>query len=185
MGALPKPMDIADFHAWEERQELRHEFDGVQIFAMTGGTWAHTTIQSHLMYALLRRLDGKPCRPRGSNMKIRTATSIRYSDAFVICTPVSAAATFVTEPVVIFEILSKSTANTDIGAKKSEYQSIHSLQRYVILHQSHRAADVLYRDAEAPEGWAYEDLFEEQGTLEMPEIGISIPLGEIYKDSIS
>ena len=180
MGALAKPMDMEAFLAWEGRQELRHEFDGVRIFAMTGGTWAHATIQHNLVYALSRRLDGKPCQPRGSEMMLRSASSIRYPDAFVICTPVANAATFVTDPVVVFEILSKSTANADLGAKRSEYQSIPSLQRYVILHQSHRAAEVFYRDADLADGWAFEDLSGEQAALAMPEIGISIPLGEIY-----
>ena len=184
MSALPKPMDIADFLAWEQRQELRHEFDGAQIFAMTGGTGAHSAIQRNLLFALTAGLAGKPCQPYGSDLKIRTATSIRYADAFVICTPVANAATFVTDPVVVFEIVSKSTANTNLGAKKAEYQSIPSLQRYVILHQTHRAAAVFYRDAEERDGWAFEDFSGEHAMLAMPEIGTSIPLGEIYRNLI-
>jgi hypothetical protein len=34
----PNPMSLMDFLAWEERQELRYEFDGVAARAMTGGT---------------------------------------------------------------------------------------------------------------------------------------------------
>ena len=37
--SLRKPMTIDQFLAWEERQELRYEFDGLQPVAMTGGTW--------------------------------------------------------------------------------------------------------------------------------------------------
>ncbi len=40
----PPPITLAEFLAWEERQELRHEFDGFAPVAMTGGTRAHETI---------------------------------------------------------------------------------------------------------------------------------------------
>ena len=34
--ALRRPMTLSEFLAWEERQELRHEFDGFRPVAMTG-----------------------------------------------------------------------------------------------------------------------------------------------------
>ena len=39
--ALRKPMTLAEFLEWEERQPLRYEFDGVGPVAIAGGT-AHT-----------------------------------------------------------------------------------------------------------------------------------------------
>ena len=38
--ALHKPITLAEFLAWEERQELRYEFDGFEPVAMAGGTIA-------------------------------------------------------------------------------------------------------------------------------------------------
>ena len=52
MNALTKPTSIEDFIAWEDRQELRHEFDGVLLRAITGGTEAHSSIQTNLIAAL-------------------------------------------------------------------------------------------------------------------------------------
>jgi hypothetical protein len=40
----PPPMTLAEFLAWEERQELRYEFDGFAPVALTGGTRAHDAI---------------------------------------------------------------------------------------------------------------------------------------------
>ena len=37
-------MTLAEFLAWEERQELPYEFDGLPPVAMTGGTVAHDRI---------------------------------------------------------------------------------------------------------------------------------------------
>ena len=59
--ALRKPMTVAEFLAWESRQELRFEFDGFQPVAMTGGTITHDRITFNLRKALDARLAGKPC----------------------------------------------------------------------------------------------------------------------------
>jgi Uma2 family endonuclease len=136
MRALPKAMTLDDFVAWEERQELRYEYDGVAARAMTGGTVTHSTIQSNLIGALWSALRGKPCRAHGSELKVRTATSVRYPDALIVCGPPQPKSTFARDPVVIFEILSPSSAKLDLGAKNAEYQTLESLRRYVVLHQT-------------------------------------------------
>ena len=60
--AVRKPMSLAEFLEWEERQELRYEFDGVEPSAMTGGTVGHATIQGNLAIAVGgSALRGKPC----------------------------------------------------------------------------------------------------------------------------
>ena len=61
--ALRVPMTLAEFLDWEDRQELRYEFDGLQPIAMTGGTRAHAAIQGNLAVALKTRLRGKPGQP--------------------------------------------------------------------------------------------------------------------------
>jgi len=179
MSPLPKPLTLEEFVNWEERQELRYEFDGFAARAMTGGTLSHSTIQANLLGALATRLRGKPCRPHGSELKVRTATTIRYPDALVTCSRGDPRSTFAPDPVVIFEILSPSSARQDLGAKNAEYQTLASLKRYVVLHQSLAAAEVFHRDAE--DEWTYAFVTAE-GRLEMPEIEVSIPLAEIYED---
>ena len=47
-----KPMTLAEFLAWEERQEQRYEFDGSEPVAMAGGSLAHSAIQRNLAMAL-------------------------------------------------------------------------------------------------------------------------------------
>jgi Uma2 family endonuclease len=83
--ALRHRMSLADFLDWEERQELRYEFDGFRPCGMVGGTAAHAVVQRNLIAALTNRLRGKPCQPFGSELKIAVAASIRYPDGFVVC----------------------------------------------------------------------------------------------------
>ena len=179
MRALPKPMTLDEFVAWEERQELRYEFDGIATRAMTGGAVAHSSIQTNLIAALRVALRGKRCRAFGSELKIRTASSIRYPDAMIVCGRADPNSTFAPEPTVIFEILSPSSARLDLGAKNAEYQTLASLRRYVVLHQSQAPAEVFWRDEHGE--WLY-DFLDASGVLQMPEADIAIPLADVYED---
>jgi Uma2 family endonuclease len=176
--ALRKPMTLEQFLAWEDRQELRYEFDGIQPVAMTGGTFAHALIQSNLISALNARLRGKPCRAIGSHLKIAVAGRIRYPDAFVTCTPVPNNAKVITDPVVVFEVLSEGTAREDMFAKNAEYRATPSIRRYIILEQTQAAAVVFARKGE---DWISE-VVTDDGVLRMPEIGIEVPLADLYAD---
>jgi Uma2 family endonuclease len=179
--ALRRPMTLAEFLAWEERQELRYEFDGFAPKAMTGGTRAHSTIQSNLLAALIVRLRGRPCQAHGSHLKIEVAGRIRYPDAFVVCSPGSNASQVVSDPVVVFEILSPSTAHEDLVVKNAEYRATPSIRRYVVLEQGRIGALAFVRK---DENWVTEIFDGKDAVLNLPEIGIEIPMAELYADLV-
>ena len=133
-------MTSAEFLAWEATQGLRWEFDGFQRVAITGGTDAHAAVQGNVVTALTTRLRGKPCYARGPDMKVGIGSRYSYLDASVSCTPVSRSSTVAADPIVIFEVLSESTAKTDRMAKLTEYRSLPSVQRYVMLEQDETRA---------------------------------------------
>lgn len=174
--AVRERMSLTEFLAWEERQDLRFEFDGFRPVAMTGGTFAHDQITFNLRKALDSRLAGSRCRPCGSNVKIVVAGKARYPDALVTCTPVQPSATIVDSPVVVFEVISNDTARTDRIAKLREYQATGSIQRYVILEQTSIGAAVFARRAA---DWIA-SVATEGEILALPEIGIEVPLAEFY-----
>ncbi len=174
-------MTLAEFLAWEDRQELRYEFDGFAPKAMTGGTAAHSAIQMNLLRVLGNLLLGRPCRPHGSHLKIEVVGRIRYPDAFVVCTPVSPRAKVVSDPVVVFEILSPTSAHEDLVVKNAEYRATPSVRRYVVLEQGRIGALAFVRkDAD----WVTDILDGRDAVLALPEIGISIPMAELYADLV-
>lgn len=174
---LTTPMSREAFLAWEERQELRHEFDGVRVVAMTGGTRAHAAIQSNLNISVGARLRGTSCRFFGGDLKVRTARGYRYPDGFVSCTPGTNASTIVEDPVVLFEILSPSTAGIDSVTKNQEYAAIPSVRRYVLLAQDRIGTTVFER---AGDDWIGH-VIAGDAVLHLPEIGIELPLPELYE----
>jgi Uma2 family endonuclease len=175
--ALRGTMTLEQFLAWEERQELRYEFDGFRPVAMTGGTEAHSLIQANLITALSTRLKGKPCRAHGSHMKIEVAGRIRYPDAFVVCSEPAIDRKVITDPVVVFEILSEGSGPDDLVRKNAEYQATPSIQRYVVLQQATKGATVFARRGKL---WAAEVAQGPDAVLDTPEIGIAVPLGDLY-----
>jgi Uma2 family endonuclease len=175
---LRKPIAPPEFLAWEEGQELRWEFDGVEPVAMTGGSYAHETIGGALRALLRENLRGKPCRVSGPTLKIEAMGRIRYPDAFIHCGPVQPTQTVITDPLVVFEVVSPTTSRIDRIAKLREYQATPSIMRYVILEQDGVAATVFARENGVWTAWPLTD----GDTLDMPEAGIKLPLADIYGD---
>jgi Uma2 family endonuclease len=170
-------MNLAEFLDWEDRQELRHEFDGLQAIAMTGGTRTHAAIQRNLAVALATRLRGKPCQFFGNDLKIEVAGSIRYPDGFVTCTPGAPGDKLAIGPVVIFEVLSASTAGTDTVVKNREYAKTPSVRRYIILAQDVMGGTMFERIGDEWVG----HILGPDGILRMPEIEIEVPIAEFYE----
>lgn len=175
--ALRQPMTLDQFLAWEEQQEMRYEFDGFAPVAMAGGTAEHDRISLNLAASLVVRLRGKACRPCGSNLKVEVMGRVRYPDGYITCSPLVPGATVTSDPVVIFEVLSKGTARVDRVEKNREYRSLSSVTHYVMLEQDEIAATVLERFGE---NWI-SSLLGTADTLLLPGVGIEIPLAELYE----
>jgi Uma2 family endonuclease len=131
--------------------------------------------------ALGIRLRGKPCRPHGSHLKIEVAGRIRYPDAFVVCTPGSNTVKVVSDPVVVFEIISPSSEHEDFVVKNAEYRATPSIQRYVVLEQTRIGALAFLRKGD---DWVTEIFDGPDAVLSLPEIGIEIPMAELYADLV-
>ena len=80
-------------------------------------------------------------------------------------------------PVVIFEVLSRGTARTDRIVKNREYASTASVRRYVMLEQADVAGTMFER---VGDDWIGH-LLGPDTVLEMPEIGIELPIAELYE----
>lgn len=178
--ALRKPMSRADFLVWVERQEAPYEFDGFQPVAMNGGNLRHGLLIRNLSAQLLHRLSGKRCQPLGPTSGVATAgNAVRYPDAVVTCSPIDDQDLLVPDPVVVFEVLSPNSVRRDRVVKLREYQAVGSIRRYVIVEAGEIAVTVMFRDAGG-------ELFRTVGlgegeVLDLPEIGIELPLAEIYQ----
>jgi Uma2 family endonuclease len=178
MSDAAREMSEAEYLAWEEGQEVRHEFDGTRPVAMTGGTVNHELVRMNLTLALASALRGRPCRPFGPTSRMPTTRGrYRYPDVLVTCTPQSGRSRDITDPVVVFEIMSPTTSRSDRGVKLTEYLSIPSLRRYVLLEQDSAMATVISR---ADDHWRIDVPRGTEAAVPLPEIGIELALSDIY-----
>lgn len=174
---LRRTMTLDDFLVWEAQQPERYEFDGFRPVLVNGGTVAHATIATNVIFELTSRLRGTACRAYGGGLKVLVAGRVRYPDAFVACSPISNTATWRNDPVVVFEVLSDSTAVIDGTVKNAEYRATPSIQRYVMLSQETISATVYER---AGNQWTGTLMDDPAAMLPMPEIGVELPLAALY-----
>ena len=179
--ALQKPWTPERFLAWAETQDERYEFDGIQPVAMGGGNAGHNRITHNIYAALRSRLRGTPCSYYGPDLGVQTAGSkIRYPDALITCTKFPRTEKLAPNVIVVFEVVSPTSGGLDRIEKVREYEGVPSILRYVIVESSTAGVQALHRDdGESP--WTVLALMKDD-VLDLPEIGIELPIAEIYED---
>jgi len=135
-AASTKRMSFKEYIAFEESTELRHEFEGGEVFAMAGGTPEHAAIAGAVFVAVANQLKNS-CRAFMENLRIRTPSGkAAYPDIVVVCGPLARDPednNTITNPVLIIEILSEGTEGYDRGKKFAHYRSCPSFVEYVLV----------------------------------------------------
>ncbi len=183
--SLPHRATYADYLAAEQDSERRHEFfDGV-IVAMAGGSDEHNAIASRFAGLFVVRVP-RGCRSYTPDQRfwIAATTRGRYSDGSIICgKPAHPAhdAQATTNPVIVLEVLSPSSAGDDDGDKRRDFQSLASLQAYVLAAQDARCVKV-YRRTERGEWRDEPDVYRDGESFELPRLTRAISVDEVYDD---
>lgn len=183
--SLPRRATYADYLAAERHSECRHELiDGV-IVAMAGGSDEHNAIAARFAALFGLRLP-RGCRSYSPDQRFWIAATARgrYSDGSIICgkpahPPHDDQAT--TNPSVVVEVLSPSSEGDDDGDKRRDFQSLASLQAYLIASQDARCVTIYRRDERGH--WRDEPVvFRDGDSFELPTLTRSIAIDEVYDD---
>jgi Uma2 family endonuclease len=172
----------AQYLAIERAAEFRSEFVDGEMFAMAGASNAHALIQGNLFGELYAALRGTPCRPFGSDSRVRVPSrAYGYPDVTVVCGPQATTGKhrdILVDPVAIFEVPSPSTEKYDRGVKSRLYRTIDSLRDYVLVSQEEIHIEQFTRPRNGD--WTVRDYLSLDQELKMDSIGIAIPLQRIY-----
>ena len=146
-------MSEQEYLAFERAAEQRHEYADGEIFAMSGGTWEHSLIASNILGELRSALLDRQCAAHGLDMRIHIPSTGRYTyaDALVVCDQpmfTDEARDTLINPMMIVEVLSDSTEKYDRGDKFEQYQTIASLQDYVLVSQKKVRVEHFHRQAD-------------------------------------
>lgn len=171
-----------DYLASELNSTVKHEYLGGVVHAMAGARNIHNQIVGSVFLSLGTQLRGKKCQPYNSDTKtrVRLPGQLRfyYPDVQVVCDHNAPDESFQDRPVVIVEVLSDSTRRVDEGEKLDAYQTIPSLEVYLIV-DSACARVVIYRRTAT--GFVREVRYGLEGSIELDCIGIELPLAEVYE----
>lgn len=171
-------MNREEFLAWDAEQADRYEFIGGEIYAMTGGTRDHDRITFNIRTQLHAALSGTRCRAVGDALKVEAHANYTYPDVVVTCEPMGPRSLFVTQPRLIVEVLSPSTEARDRGEKWMAYQTLPSLEYYVLVSQTAVRVEVFTR---AANGWGYAAFGDPTVRVEFPSLDIGLDLTAIYE----
>lgn len=180
-AAFDYRMTEEEYLAFEAQSQVRHEFLDGYIHAMVGGTRAHNGIAGNLFVALKQQLKGTACAVFMNDIKVRVAreNSYYYPDLVATCVREEARLNqglVLESPCLVVEVLSPSTHQTDLREKWRAYQTLDSLQEYVLLDWRAVRATVHRR---AQVGWVRLELVEND-FLTLDSVGFSEPLRDIY-----
>ena len=173
-----------DYLAGELVADRKHEYVAGQVYAMAGGKANHQRVALAFSREAGNGLRGKPCEPFGSDFLVRVALGMNdeafyYPDGMIVCEPVGGGDRFTDQPVVILEVLSKSTRRNDEVQKLRDYFTLPSLQVY-LLAESDEAVVRVYRRGE--EGFKLSLLSGMDEIVNLPEVDLRISMSELYRD---
>ncbi len=142
MSANPKHYyTLEEYFALEKVGDARYEYWDGDIVCMSGGSLEHGRIGGNIFGELYSQLKGRQCTAFTSEIPINTPTfpPYRYPDVSVACGDITfekvSGIDTLTNPIVIFEVLSPHTEAADRGQKLQAYRAIETLQEYVLVSQ--------------------------------------------------
>jgi Uma2 family endonuclease len=169
----------------ERQSDIKHEYIDGEIYAMAGASDAHVTIAGNLFAQLLSHLRGSECRVYISDMKARLDSLNRfyYPDVMVTCDfRDRETATYKRFPCLIVEVLSDSTEAFDRGDKFIGYQTLETLQEYVLINTKQQRLDCFRRTD--GHSWLYQSYSNIQETFELKCVSFQSSLESLYENVV-
>ena len=178
------PMTVDEFYEFTDRRpddEKWELLDGEPVLNAAPSK-LHQRIVKNLLIAL-----GALERAQSASWEVLPGLGVRVSDTKrpepdVVIIPRSGASPDLGErdrsdALVAFEVLSPSTEDRDLRWKRAAYTSLASLTHYVVIAQDAVEVVVFARD----NAFAEKRLRSLNDSVEVPALGISLPLAEIYR----
>lgn len=178
---LTRRMTADEYAVWEREQTERHEFFDGEVYSQAGGTRRHSLIGSNVLGEVRHLLKGKDCEAHGADMRVHVkATGYQaYPDVSVVCPPIEGDSNeVISNPVLLVEVLSPSTADFDRGGKFGHYRQIPSLLEYLVFWQDEARVEQHTKTAEGL--WLLREVVGIEQTLQLASLGRPLALRDAY-----
>jgi len=183
--AIPIPyLTVEEYLTAEQTSQNHHEYIGGQIFAMAGGSKQHNLISGNIYTALRSQLRKTNCSTFMADMKVRISLQDKadifyYPDVVVTCNQDDQERFFLNYPCLIIEVLSPGTEAIDKREKRINYQTLNSLQEYILVSQDKITLEVYRKNNQGI--WIVETL-DKDDNLQLDSVGLNLTMQDIYED---
>jgi Uma2 family endonuclease len=170
-----------EYLQFEEKSPIKHEYIEGQIYAMAGTTDIHNIIGLNFTFIIRNHLRGSDCRVYFADLKVRLEkrNHFYYPDIIVTCDDRDReTATYKRFPKLIIEVLSDSTEAFDRGDKFNDYQTLESLQEYVLVNSKHQRVETFRRGEQGL--WILQTYQQESFSLQ--SINLTASFQDLYED---
>ncbi len=161
----------------EKISEIKHEYIDGNVYAMAGASKNHQRIIANLTINIGGYLRNTPCEIFSSDIKVRVdAKKYFYPDVIVVCENDDEDAYYTESPRIIVEVLSNSTRKFDHTLKRQFYQTLPSLEEYILIEQDFVQVEV-YRKVDS---WQ-SNFYYLGDTVTFQSLDFSLSVAEIYQ----
>ncbi|MFG3817618.1 Uma2 family endonuclease [Limnothrix redekei] len=186
IALLPEPAIITadDYLAQEVLAETRNEYRNGVVVPMTGGTPEHNEIAS-VLNALLRTAlkgQGYSIFVADQRLWIPEPNLYTYPDVMVARRPIERKpdrTDTVMNPILIAEVLSKSTAAYDRTEKFAAYRTIASLQNYLLIDQYQPHVELYARTGD--QQWLFSEYGQLSDRVLLDPLTVTVNLSDLYE----
>jgi Uma2 family endonuclease len=177
-------MSEEEYLAFERASETKHEFLDGRVYAMAGASFQHGRIIWNTAGSLYNQLAGGPCQAITNDLRVRVSASRMntYPDIVVVCGEPrfnDDRPDTLVNPSVLIEVLSPSTESYDRTTKWEHYQTLESLQEYVLIKQDTPRVEHYLRQDDG--SWRYTATIGLDASVELPSLGCTLTLAQIYQ----
>jgi Uma2 family endonuclease len=190
MSALPKISYSTpqEYLRLEREANYKSEYFKGEIFAMAGASFNHNIVNENCSVLIGSYLRKKPCQSFSRDMKLHIPanTLYTYPDLMVVCGDkkfVDGEKDIIMNPVIIIEILSKTTEAYDRGDKFALYRSIPSLREYVVISSTSIRAEVMRKENELGLWFLASEADTLEGSIQIKNIDLELSLSDIYEET--
>ncbi|MGI0483160.1 Uma2 family endonuclease [Geminocystis sp. CENA526] len=179
-----KYYSVDEYLALEETAEEKHEYHDGEIITMTGGTTNHNTLALTIASFLFTQLSAEDYQVYISDVRLFIEQYNRYTYPDVIVVkgkPIyqGKGTTSIKNPLLIVEVLSKSTQNYDQTDKFDAYRSISDLQEYILIDQYQYYVKQFAKNQEGK--WVLSDYIGKETVLKLESLPLEITLQNLYQ----
>lgn len=158
--------------------KIKHEFIDGEVYAMAGASEIHNFLSGNIYTELKAQLKGTPCSAFIADMKVKVAHDFFYPDVMVVGQQddtTKKSDYYQQAPVIVIEVLSKSTRRFDKTARRLKYLQIPTLEEYVLIEQTIGEIEVFRKKEHWQSSYYYLG-----DTITFESIGVSVLVEDIY-----